>query len=108
MEILRVRIDLMCIKASTQVTKEAQSRSADNGSAQGRRTADVIAEHKHWVLSRWLQRVKSDPELMGVSLSDAERQDHIPDLLDEVVAHTCGYPIEIERRQKAAEKHGTL
>jgi len=90
------------------VTDEAQSRLDESGSAQSRRTSDVIAEHKHWIVTRWLERVKSDPELMGVSLSDAERQDHIPDLLDEVVAHTCGYPTEIERPQKAAEKHGTL
>jgi hypothetical protein len=90
------------------MTNEAQGRSDESGSAQGRRAPDVIAGHKDWIVSRWLQRVKSDPELIGVSLSDAERQDHIPDLLDEVVAHTCEYPIQIESRQKAAEKHGTL
>jgi len=104
----RSQINLMCIKAATKVTKEAQSRSDESGSSQGRRTSDVIAEHKDWIVNRWLQRVKSDPELIGVSLSDAERQDHIPDLLDEIVAHACGYLMEIERRQKAAEKHGTL
>jgi len=46
----------------------------------------VIAAHKDWVVKRWLQRVNSEPELIRVNLSDAERQDHIPDLLDEIVA----------------------
>ena len=68
----------------------------------------MIAAHKDWVVKRWLQRVNSEPELIRVNLSDAERQDHVPDLLDEILAHACEYPIQIEQRQKAAERHGTL
>ena len=46
----------------------------------------MIVGHKDWVVNRWLQRVNSEPEPIRVNLSDAERQDHIPDLLDEIVA----------------------
>jgi len=98
----------MCIKASANVTKETKSRSEESASVNRRRAPDVIAAHKDWVVKRWLQRVNSEPELIRVNLSDAERQDHVPDLLDEIVAHACEYPIQIEQRQKAAERHGTL
>jgi hypothetical protein len=69
---------------------------------------DVIEERKDWVIDHWLKRVKANAELMGVSLSGAERRDHVPDLLDEAVAHACGHRIKVQERQKAAECHGTL
>jgi hypothetical protein len=99
---------LMCIKAYAKVTKEAHNRSDHSGLVRGKKAPEVIAEHKDWIVRRWLQRVNSEPELIGVILSDAERQDHVPDLLDEIIAHACEYPIQIEERQKAAERHGTL
>src|ERR1700733_7245087 len=76
--------------------------------AASKRVPDVIAENKDWVIDRWLERMKANAELMGVSLSKAERTDHVPDLLDEAIAHSCGYRIHVEGRQKAAERHGTL
>jgi hypothetical protein len=69
---------------------------------------DVIEERKDWVIDRWLERVKANAELIAVSLSDAERKDHVPGLLDEAVAHACGHRIKVEERQKATERHGTL
>jgi hypothetical protein len=69
---------------------------------------DVIADNKDWIVDQWLQRVNAKPELTHVSLSDAERRDHVPDLLDEAVANACGHRISVEARQRAAERHGTL
>jgi hypothetical protein len=46
-------------------------------------------------------------ELMRVSLSDADRRDHVPALLDSAVAHAR----DIAKREgppKAAERHSTL
>jgi hypothetical protein len=94
------------------VTIEDQNRPDDKprGSAPAniRRVSDVIAENKGWVVAQWLQRVNANAELTRVSLSDAERRDHVPDLLDEAVARACGHEIEVEVRQRAAERHGTL
>jgi len=45
---------------------------------------------------------------MRVEMSDAERKDHVPDLLDDAIADACDRPIRVEERQKAAERHGTL
>jgi len=96
----------------TVVTKENQMRQEDKPSGpaaiKNQRMPDVIAENKDWVVDQWLQRVNANAELARVSLSDAERRDHVPDLLDEAVANACGHQIRMEERQRAAESHGTL
>ena len=73
-----------------------------------KRVPDVIAENKDWVVNAWLQKVKTNSELMSVKLSDAERKDHVPDLLDDAIARACDRPVKTEERQKAAERHGTF
>jgi hypothetical protein len=93
------------------VTKENQKRKDDRpgwATVKGKRMPDVIAENKDWVVDQWLQRVNANTELTQVSLSDAERRDHVPDLLDEAVANACGHRIIVGERQRAAERHGTL
>jgi hypothetical protein len=74
----------------------------------GKRVPDVISYHKDWVVNTWLERTKANSELSVVKLSDVERKDHVPDLLDEAVARACEYQVKVDDRQRAAERHGTL
>jgi hypothetical protein len=46
--------------------------------------------------------------LMRVTMPDADRKDHVPDLLDEAIARACDHPVRTEERQKAAERHGVF
>jgi hypothetical protein len=75
--------------------------------ANTRRVPDAIETNKHWVIDQWLEGVKTHAELTRVSLSDADRKDHVAALLDASVARARdlatkdGFP-------KAAERHGTL
>jgi hypothetical protein len=87
---------------------EIRAMDDDEKVSSGKRVPDVIAEHKEWVVGAWLQRTKAHPELSIVKLSDVERKDHVPDLLDEAVARACEHPVKLEERQRAAERHGTL
>jgi len=85
----------------------------ENGEAQirpqkSRRLPDVIDEGKDWAIKHWLQRVQEHGELMSVQLSESERRDHVPGLLDEAVAHARGRELASQGRQQAAEQHGTL
>lgn len=72
-----------------------------------KRVPHVIAENKGWLIAQWLQAVNQNPELMSVSLSEVERRDHVPGLLDEAIAYTRDQAIGVERQQAAAQ-HGTL
>jgi len=75
--------------------------------ANTQRVPDAIEANRDWVIDQWLQRVKTQSELMGVSLSEADRKDHVPALLDAAVAHARDGATR-EDFQKAAEHHGTL
>jgi DNA-binding response OmpR family regulator len=75
--------------------------------ANTQRVPDVLEANKDWVIDQWLERVKMQAELMRVSLSDADRKDHVPALLDAAVAH-AGDRATREGFPKAAERHGTL
>ena len=92
------------------VANKVKKRHDDqpNGPEAIKRVPDVIEENKDWVIDHWLKRVEANAELISVSLSDAERRDHVPDLLDEAVALACGHRVRVDQRQKAAERHGTL
>ena len=95
-------------KPVTDHNQQGQNDSDVLVPAKSKRVPEVIAENKDWLVSRWLQRTKANTELVRVTLSDAERKDHVPDLLDEAIARACDHAIRVEERQKAAERHGTL
>jgi YesN/AraC family two-component response regulator len=48
---------------------------------------DVIEENKDVVIAHWLQQVMANDDLRRVELSDADRIDHVPGLLDEAITH---------------------
>ncbi len=81
-----------------------QPRSRQEGS---KRVPRVIEEHKDWVIAHWLQRVKAQKELSSIPLSEEERRDHVPGLLEEAIAHARDEFIS-QKRQGAAAQHGTL
>ena len=75
--------------------------------ANTQRVPGAIEANRDWVIDQWLERVKTQAELMGVSLSDADRKDHVPALLDAAVAHARDLAAK-DGSPKAAERHGTL
>jgi YesN/AraC family two-component response regulator len=75
--------------------------------ANTQRVPDAIEANRDWVIDQWLERVKAQAELMRVSLSDADRKDHVPALLDAAVAHARDLATK-DGSPKAAERHGTL
>ena len=75
--------------------------------ANTQRVPDAIEANRDWVIDQWLERVKTQSELMGVSLSEADRKDHVPALLDAAVAHARDLATK-DGSPKAAERHGTL
>jgi ActR/RegA family two-component response regulator len=72
-----------------------------------KRVPAVIEENKEKVIEEWLHRVNADAELKMVDLSEADRKDHVPGLLEEAIGRARDNYIGIVRQQ-AAEKHGTL
>jgi DNA-binding response OmpR family regulator len=72
-----------------------------------KRVPAVIEEDKDKVIVEWLRRVNANDELRMLELSEEERRDHVPGLLEEAIAHARGETIGAGR-QRAAEQHGAL
>ena len=72
-----------------------------------RRVPDVIEENKDWVIDQWLDRVKANDALRRLDLSDTDRRDHVPGLLEEAITHARDRFVGLER-QRAADQHGAL
>jgi hypothetical protein len=68
---------------------------------------DVIEQNKDSVVIEWIKRVKANVELTRVTLSEVERKDHVPELLDEAVALARGRSTR-EKGKAAAARHGKL
>jgi DNA-binding response OmpR family regulator len=83
------------------------NRQAHLESGKVKRVPDVIEENKDSVIDKWLKSVAKHAELMGVKLSDADRKDHVPELLDEAVERARGRVVGEERRM-VAEQHGIM
>jgi YesN/AraC family two-component response regulator len=50
-----------------------------------RRVAVILRDHLDQVVSTWLTMAKGDPEISAVTLSDAERADHVPLVVHEAI-----------------------
>ena len=74
---------------------------------QSKRVPAVIEENNDNVIAEWLRRVNADDELKMVELSENDRKDHVPGLLEEAIGHGRDKYIGVARQQ-AAEQHGTL
>lgn len=83
------------------------NRQAHQQSGKAKRVPDVIEENKDLIIEEWIKNVEGHAELMRVKLSDADRRDHVPELLDEAVERAHGRVVGEDRRM-AAERHGTL
>jgi len=71
------------------------------------RVPAVIEEDTEKVIAEWLRRVNANDELRMVQLSEEERKDHVPGLLDEAIAQARSEAIGAGR-QMAADQHGAL
>ena len=113
LEALRQHVNDYLIKGTPtkELVERIKTKLANGPSvkrpANTKRVPDAIEANKDWVIDQWLQRVKTQDELMRVSLSEADRKDHIPTLLDAALDHARDRARR-EDFQKAAERHGTL
>lgn len=73
------------------------------------RIADFLASRKEAVLAEWLKRVKADPAIISTdSLNTVALRNHLPEILDDLVATFRGSGSEAAAGQAVedAEKHG--
>jgi ActR/RegA family two-component response regulator len=72
-----------------------------------RRLPDLIHEEQKAITEDWLAAVKNDHELNLIPISDSERVDHLPNVLDAALHVSAGNQITAEAL-KAATLHGNV
>ncbi len=74
-----------------------------------RKVAQILRELSSLICDRWLHQVLQDPELAAIPLTEAERSDHIPDMMEELIRRLEGPQEELsDVATDAARKHGKL
>ena len=72
-----------------------------------RRLATLLHEHLQAIIQQWLMLVKADPELLKMPISDAERSDHIPAVVSEMISMMEARPgVVSEEALRDAAHHG--
>jgi ActR/RegA family two-component response regulator len=73
------------------------------------KVADRLEELSAVICERWLRLVLKDPELSALPLTEEERSDHIPDMMEELIRRLKGPQDEFsEEATDAARKHGKV
>lgn len=72
-----------------------------------RKVSQLLQDLSSVITERWLRQVMRDPELAALPLTDAERSDHIPEMLEELIRRLEGPSDELSApATEAARKHG--
>jgi DNA-binding response OmpR family regulator len=72
-----------------------------------RRVPEVIRENRELITQRWLDSLAQDPDLGALPLSEAQRKDHVPRVLDAAM-RDAGKTQKNFEDTKAARLHGSM
>jgi DNA-binding response OmpR family regulator len=70
--------------------------------------AAILERDRDYTIRNWMIRVKSNPELSAIHLSEQDRTGHLPLLLDDLVRRLRRAPNSPVQPSIAARKHGIL
>ncbi len=71
------------------------------------RVADMVQQNRDAIIARWLEEVRRDPDIAAIDMSDSDRTDHLPRLLDESLSRARGGELTISDARAAIE-HGKI
>jgi DNA-binding response OmpR family regulator len=74
---------------------------------QTRRLGEIISENMSSICAEWMAASKKDAELGAIHLSDRERSDHVPRVLEVALKVSRGQEIS-DSDKDAARKHGLI
>jgi DNA-binding response OmpR family regulator len=72
-----------------------------------RRLTEIVAEHLSDITDQWLQLCRTDPELSAIRISDVERSDHVPRVIQQAMGIALGDSLS-NLTASAARDHGIV
>jgi len=112
LEAIRQQVDDYLIKPTEieSLVQAIQSRLTDRKPTHGiqpKRLPDIIEHDLDSIVKQWLTAVKKDEEISAIPLSDSDREDHVPLLLQQSLERARGRQLTPEDTD-AAELHGAV
>jgi PAS domain S-box-containing protein len=91
------------------ISELRSGRRRANNALPARKVAQILRELSSLICERWVNQVMADPELAALPLTHAERSDHIPDMVEELIRRLEGPQEELsDVATEAARKHGKV
>jgi ActR/RegA family two-component response regulator len=112
LEAIRQQVDDYLIKPTEieSLVQAIQSKLTDRKPTHGiqpKRLPDIIERDLDSIVKQWLTAVKKDEEISAIPLSDSDREDHVPLLLQQSLERARGRQLTPEDTD-AAELHGAV
>jgi ActR/RegA family two-component response regulator len=112
LEAIRQQVDDYLIKPTEieSLVQAIQSKLTDRKPTHGiqpKRLPDIIEQDLDSIVRQWLTAVKKDEEISAIPLSDSDREDHVPLLLQQSLERARGRQLTPEDTD-AAELHGAV
>jgi len=112
LEAIRQQVDDYLIKPTDieSLVQAIQSRLTDRKPTHGiqpKRLPDIIEHDLDSIVKQWLTAVKKDEEISAIPLSDSDREDHVPLLLQQSLERARGRQLTPEDKD-AAKLHGAV
>ena len=112
LEAIRQQVDDYLTKPTDieLLVQTIQSKLTDRKPTHGiqpKRLPDIIEQHLNSIVEHWLTSVKKDEEISAIPLSDVERRDQVPRLLQQAIGRAHGRQLTQEDTD-AAQLHGRV
>src|SRR5256714_480734 len=112
LEAIRQQVDDYLTKPTDieLLVQTIQSKLTDRKPTHGvqpKRLPDIIERHLNSIVEHWLTSVKKDEEISAIPLTDVERRDHVPRLLQQALERARGGQLTQEDTD-AAQLHGRV
>ncbi len=112
LQAIRSQVDDYVVKPTNveQLVQLIENKMHDrkpHSPVQTKRLAVILRDHGDNIIEYWLNRVKDDPKLAAIPLSEAERTEYLPEVLAELVERLQSRPDTTSHRAlSAAAKYG--
>ena len=112
LEAIRQQVDDYLTKPTDieLLVQTIQSKLTDRKPTHGiqpKRLPDIIEQHLKSIVEHWLTSVKKDEEISAIPLSELERRDHVPRLLQQALERARGRQLTQEDTD-ASQLHGRM
>jgi len=110
LEALRQQVDDYFVKPAdvrqiAQAIEDKLHKKRPPRRLEPRRLADLAGQHRDQLVKAWLAEVDTDLPAAAIKLSESQRKDHVPALLDQALTAAKGSDMMAESRLVAAQ-HG--